>query len=107
MITFLLFHFFNLVYKKKSRRMSTDSNIFINGELILKDDEGEIAEFVSLEVDNNFEILTVGSHTIRSKENHKEIRFNHDLKYKCQPMIVLNGKIYPYIQIIENQFNKD
>ena len=87
---------------------NAEPNSLINGELILKDNEGEIAEFVQLEVENNHEILTVCLHTIRCKDNHKEISiYNYDLRYKAQYMIVLNGKIYSRDHIVENQFYKD
>ena len=81
--------------------INAESNNFINGELILKDIEGKIAEFVPFEVDNNYEILTVCSYTIRRKDNHEKIIYNYDLRYKAHYMTVLNGKIYLRDQIIE------
>ena len=75
-----------------------DELIPINDELIL---EGEIAEFVPLEVDNDYEILSVVPHTIRRKDNHKEVRFNYDFRYNGSPMIILNGKIFSYNKIMQ------
>ena len=91
---------------ENTRRMNKWNNSFINGELMVKDDEGKIAEFVPLEVDNNFEILSVGPHTIRRKDNHKEVRCNDYFRYMGRSMIILNGKLYPYIDMIDNQFYK-
>ena len=93
-------------YSTEIQPINTEPTNFINGALMVKDDEGKIAEFVPLEVDNNFEILSVGPHTIRRKDNHKEVRCNYDFSYMGQYMIILNGKLYPHMEIVDNQFYK-
>ena len=65
-------------------------------QIIPIDNECEIAEFVPLNVDNDYEILTVPPHTIRRKDNHRVIRATL-YAMNSGPhrfVIVLNGKLY-------------
>ena len=89
--------------------MNAESNSVKNGGLILEDEDGAIAEFVLLEVDNTFAILTVTPPTIRRKDNHKEIRVSDLLKYERHFImhVVLNEKMYLKDQIINKQFYKN
>ena len=95
----------NTTESQRFNRINPEPTDSINDELIPINDglilEGEIAEFVPLEVDNDYEILSVVPHTIRRKDNHKEVRFNYDFSYHGSPMIILNGKIYSYDKIMK------
>ena len=81
-------------------------------QIIPIDNEFEIAEFVPLNVDKDYEILTVPPHTIRRKDNHKEIRATlctHCCSNTTHLVIALNGKLYLEDEIIKfynNLYNR-
>ena len=73
-------------------------------QIIPNDNECEIAEFVPLNVDKDYEILNIPPHTIRRKDNHKEVRstlITHCCSCSTQLVISLNGKLY-----LENEIRK-
>ena len=99
--------------------MSEKSNENIMGfvrnnqfQIIPIDNEFEIAEFVPLNVDKDYEILTVPPHTIRRKDNHKEIRATlctHCCSNSTHLVIALNGKLYLEDEIrkfYNNRYNR-
>ena len=99
--------------------MSEKSNENIMGfvrnnqfQIIPIDNECEIAEFVPLNVDKDYEILTVPPHTIRRKDNHKEIRATlctHCCSNSTHLVIALNGKLYLEDEIrkfYNNRYNR-
>ena len=66
-------------------------------QIIPIDNECEIVEFVPLNVDKDYEILNIPPHTIRRKDNHKEIRatlITHCCSNSTHLVIALNGKLY-------------
>ena len=73
-------------------------------QIIPNDNECEIAEFVPLNVDKDFEILTISPHIIRRKDNHREIKPNLYTMHTSEQVIVLNGKLYLYCEIANKQF---
>ena len=70
-------------------------------QIIPNYNECEIAEFVPLNVDKDFEILTISPHIIRRKDNHREIKPNLYTMHSSEQVIVLNGKLY-----LENEIEK-
>ena len=80
-------------------------------QIIPIDNECEIAEFVPLNVDKDYEILTVPPHTIRRKDNHRVIRATL-YAMNSGPhrfVIVLNGKLYLEDEIrkfYNNRYNR-
>ena len=68
------------------------------------DNEREIAEFVTLNVDKDYEILTIPPHIIRRKDNHREIKPNLYTMDRSEQVIVLNEKLYLYCEIANKQF---
>ena len=81
-------------------------------QIIPIDNECEIVEFVPLNVDKDYEILTVPPHTIRRKDNHKEIRATlctHCCSNSTHLVIALNGKLYLEDEIrnfYNNRYNR-
>ena len=72
--------------------------------IILNDNECEIAEFVPLNIDKDYEILTIPPHTIRRKDNHRELKPNLRTLDAGEYVIVLNGKLYLVCEIASKQF---
>lgn len=73
-------------------------------QIIPIDNEFEIAEFVPLNVDKDYEILTIPPHIIRRKDNHREIKPNLYTMDRSEQVIVLNEKLYLYCEIANKQF---
>ena len=61
-------------------------------------------EFVPLNVDKDYEILTIPPHIIRRKDNHREIKPNLYTMDRSEQVIVLNEKLYLYCEIANKQF---
>ena len=80
-------------------------------QIIPIDNECEIAEFVPLNVDKDYEILNIHPFTIRRKDNHRVIRATlYAMNSGPQRyVIVLNGKLYLEDEIrkfYNNRYNR-